>query len=177
MVDEKNTRNMKEEKEKKKLIKNATEEDLELLKQRKSLSEKYAEDEDASKCLALCDQMYSQWLGVINNIYTNIHNCYMAKNRLDRNKKEVLSGEIKSKHKDGTLMTENELEVENIRSWGMIYQNLEGLWSMIPKAYIYTGVKRIDGEIFFTLEQYQGLVKEIKAKLGKVGLKLYQTRL
>ena len=168
---------MKEEKERKKLLKNATEEDLTMLKQRKSLAEVYAEDEDAAKCVALNDQVYSQWLEAINNLYVNIHNCYITKNRIDRNQRELLAGEIKSKHKDGTLMTENELEVENMRSWNMIYQNLEGMWSMIPKVYIYTGVKRIDGEVFFTKERYKELIQEIKAKLKKVGLSLYQTRL
>lgn len=177
MVEEGNKRNMKEEKERKKLFKNATVKDIEMLKQRKFLAEKYAGDEDAAKCVALNDQAYGQWLGAVNNLYVNLHNCYMVKNRIDRNMKEILAGDIKSKHKDGTVMTDLELETENMRSWNMIYQNLEGMWSIIPKLYIYTEVTRIDGEVFFTEEKYKNLVQEIKDKLKKVGLKLYQTRI
>ena len=89
---------------------------------------------------------------------------------------EINKGETTKTFKDGTPMTVRDLEIVNFQSRKVVFGALSELRILLFNLYSFVDCIRIDKKIFFTKEDYNEMVEEIKEQLKKNGLNLYQEK-
>ena len=161
---------------KKDILKSLSDDDKARIRHWKEVEEKAVKNDNAYKCGVYSDQLYVQFSEKINLCYDILHKALFTKKRMDNNKIEIETNtEINRKDVDtGKQLTRKDLEIENIKANSILNTTIMNLRSLLFDIYRYVGVKRIDGQEFFTEEDYNGFVEKIKKELKTLRIDLYK---
>jgi len=162
---------------KKEEILKLTPEEKKYVQLRRDCSERFVKNKDAYQCAMRTDQMYQEFNKSMSALDTMLFSILSAKTKIDKNNILVNKGDI-NKLYPGTqiTMTKTDLEVENINANKLVYDGIGQLWCILADIYRYIGLHRVDGEVFFTEEQYQKKVDYVKSSLKKLNLELFRER-
>lgn len=157
--------------EKEDIIKTLTEDDWRRIKLMKDIDNNTFKLPDAEYCAVRTDQMFQLFHQIMFDIDATTFNILSAQSKLEHNKVDILKGWTTRMY-PGTdqKMTDRDLEIENVHIRRLVGENIRVLWNLFTNLYKYIGVHRLDKQIMFTEEEYQGKMDWAKEELRKNGV-------
>ena len=162
---------------KKEDILNLTTEEKALVLLRRDIENVYVKNEDAHSCAVRSDQMYQQYLDVRSTVMALTFNVLSAKTKIEHNMQDIIKKSTDRVYPN-TLnkMTIRDLEIENMHTKRLMLQSKVNLWTAMMTLYRYVGLTRVDKKVFFTEEDYNGIVGWTKTEFKKNNVELYDER-
>lgn len=153
-----------------------TDDEVEVIKERRAFKETMIDDEEAKMLAILSDSTYDGFCDKRDKALTNLRSVLLYKKNIDKNKVDIMKGSTERRFKDGSVMDLNDLEMENILASTNLSAYMANLRKALSYMYRYIGMKKLDGTDIIVKEEWKSFVSDIQKQLKRVNLDLFKEK-
>lgn len=149
-----------------------TEEEKTHIDKLREAKERQRTNATAFRLIVLSDQGRTQFEQVEVAVEESLIAILSNYEEIKRNKGDIISGKTEKKNSRGEVMGVRDLEIENMGREKIVKQYMNLLRSDLSAMFSYIDTIGLDGEIFFTEEDWNAKVKDVMDRLAKTPYKL-----
>jgi len=156
---------------KEKLMKSLTAEDWKFIDKVKEAEEKKVSPE-AYKFFLKSDQAVQECTSIQSQLTDTVAGILLINHEMTKSKLDISLGETKKTNAEGEPISLDELHYLNLKAESKIKQAMNTVYANLSRLYVFVGKKGFDTKIYYTEEEYNEFVQNIRQELEKTPYKL-----